>query len=385
MKIQDIKIFVADAAWRDWVFVKVYTDDGLTGVGEATLEWNSQAVVSKIQEMKSYFIGKDPTTIENHWKVMYNSGFWLGPIYFSAFSAIEQALWDITGKSLNVPVHKLLGGRCRDRCRAYGHIPEKLSNATIQQRVERTLELVAEGWTAFKWDPFPKNFLSLTREQIRDVIDQVEAVRVAVGEEIDLLIEVHGRLNPNTAIQVARELEPYHPYFFEEPVPPDSVDAMEKVAQASPIPIATGERVFTKWQFWPLLERQAVDYIQPDIIHCGGILETKKVAALAETRYVGVAPHNPNGPICTAATLHLIANLPNFAIQEMANDDYYVGAKWRDEVVVNPEVAKVKNGYLEVPQTPGLGVDINEKAIAKHPAKARAWGDWSHPEGYILD
>lgn len=384
MKITDIKTYVVDAVWREWVFVKVYTDSGLTGVGEATIEWNADEVVAKIGLMKDYFMGKDPTLIENHWKVMYHSGFWLGPIYFSAFSGIEQALWDIMGKSVNLPVHALLGGRVRDKCRAYGHIPEGYAGGSVEARVERAKEMVAQGWTAMKWDPFPRNFMTLTAEDIRSVVKQVESVRKAVGDDVDILTEVHGRLDPNTAVRVARELAPYKPYFFEEPVPPDSVDAMAKVQRESPIPIATGERVYTKWGFWPLLERQAVAYIQPDVIHCGGILETKKVAALAEARYIGVCPHNPNGPVCTAATLHLIANLPNFAVQEMASDDYHGGASWRDEVVTNSDVVKVKSGYLQAPKAPGLGIDLDDKAIAKHPAKKRVWHDWNHPETFVV-
>ncbi len=384
MKITDMKIYVVDADWRDWVFVKVFTDEGLTGVGEASLDRPEQ-VVAILKDMKTYLLGKNPLHIENHWRTLYHGSFWRGLPLLSALGGVEQALWDILGKACNMPVYSLLGGPCRDRVRCYTHISEATSGHSISQRVEEALQAVAAGWTALKWDPLPPNFLTLKPAEMRFVVEQLRAVREAVGDDVELMVEIHGRLDPNTAIRLAHAIEPFRPFFMEEPVPPDSLDALARVASQVRIPLATGERLFTKYDYWPLLERQLVDIIQPDLIHVGGILECKKIAAMAEARYVSVAPHNPNGPVCSAATLHLVANIPNLSIQEMPADDYLWFARWRDELLIDPAVVQVKNGYLELPQKPGLGVDLNEEAIAKYPPRPRAWGVSFQAENAIID
>jgi galactonate dehydratase len=209
---------------------------------------------------------------------------------------------------------------------------------------------------------------------LRFVAKQVQAVREAVGDDVELMVELHGKLDPATAIQVADAIAPYRPYFMEEPAPPESLDALEAVARRVRVPLATGERILTKEAYWPLLERQLVAYIQPDVIHVGGILESKKIAALAEARYVGVAPHNPNGPVATAATLHLCTNIPNLAIMEMPYDDYLWAARWRDELLRDPAPVLVQDGYLARPERPGLGVELDLAALAKYPAVVRDWG-----------
>jgi galactonate dehydratase len=213
----------------------------------------------------------------------------------------------------------------------------------------------------------------------------LRAVREAVGDDIELLVECHGRLDPATAIQLAREIEPFRPFFMEEPVPPESQDALEKVARQVNVPLAAGERLLTIYDYWPLLERQLVAHIQPDVIHAGGLLACRKIAALAEARYVSVAPHNPNGPVATAAVAHLAASLPNLSMLEMPADDYLWSAKWRDELLVDPSPVRARQGYLELPVTPGLGVEIDEEAIARYPAKVRSWGISYQSETAVLD
>jgi len=373
VKITDMKIFVADADWRNWVFVKLFTDEGLTGVGEASLEGSDEMVVAALRYIREYLQGKSPFDIEYHWRNIYYGRFWRGMALLSAVGGVEQALWDIVGKACHTPVYNLFGGACRERVRCYTHISEAASGHSIAQRAEEAARAVAEGWTALKWDPLPAGVGPMRRtlepSEMRDVVAQLRAVRQAVGEDVELLVELHGRLDPTTAIRLAREIEPFRPYFMEEPTPPENPDALAKVAAHTRVPLAVGERILTKEGFWPLLERQCVDFIQPDVIHVGGLLECKKIAALAEARGVSVAPHNPNGPVCVAATLHLVANLPNFAILEMPADDYRWSAYWRDEYLVDPAVVQVRDGYLELPAAPGLGVDLDERAIARRPPK----------------
>lgn len=373
MKITGMKLWVVDAGWRNWIFLKLYTDEGLTGVGESGLSGQEQTVVAALQAMQGYLIGQDPLAIERHWRNLYHGSFWRGTALTSALGGIEMALWDIFGKAVGQPVVNLLGGACQERVRCYTHISEASSGHSIDTRVEEAQAAVAAGWTAMKWDPIPANFLTLEPAQVRNVEEQVRRIREAVGDDIELCIEIHGRLDPNTAIRVAHAIEPYRPYFMEEPVAPDSLDALAKVAGQVNIPLATGERIFTKYGFWPLLERQCVSYIQPDVIHCGGLLETKKIAAMAEARYVGVAPHNPNGPVATAAALHLAANLPNFSILEMPADDYLWAATWRDEFLIDPTLVQARDGTLAVPTAPGLGVELDEAALARHPVAVRSW------------
>lgn len=378
MKIVDMQIWVVDADWRNWIFLKLYTDEGVTGVGESGLSGQEQTVVAALRAMQTYLIGQNPLHIERHWRNLYHGSFWRGTALLSALGGVEMALWDIFGKVTGQPVVNLLGGPCRERVRCYTHISEATSGHTIEARVDEAQQAVADGWTALKWDPIPANHLTLEPAEVRFVAEQVQAVRAAVGDDVEILVEAHGRLDPTTAIQVAAALEPYRPFFLEEPVPPDSLDALQKVADHVKIPLATGERIFTRYGYWPLLAQQCVDYIQPDVIHAGGLLECKKIAAMAEARYIGVAPHNPNGPIATAAALHLAANLPNFTILEMPADDYLWGARWRDEFLVDPSLVQVQAGYLDVPTAPGLGVELDEAALARHPAAMHAGGDGSH-------
>jgi galactonate dehydratase len=385
MKITGVTTYVVDADWRNWVFVQVLTDEGLTGVGEASLEGCDEQIVAALQRMKAYLIGKDPLDIEAHRRALYDSRFWRGMVLLSALGGLEMALWDIAGKALGAPVYRLLGGACREQVRCYTHISEAVSGHSIQQRVEEAQQAVSEGWSALKWDPLPQSGRTLEPAELRFVAKQVEAVRAAVGDDVELMVEIHGRLDPATAIRVANAIAPYRPYFMEEPVPPESLDALEAVARHAGVPLATGERILTKEAFWPLLERQLVAYIQPDVIHVGGILESKKIAAMAEARYIGVAPHNPNGPVATAATLHLCANIPNLAIMEMPCDDYLWAARWRDDLLLDPGPVQVRDGCLALPARAGLGVELNIAALATYPARVRDWGVSYQSETVVLE
>jgi galactonate dehydratase len=381
MKITDLKVYCVDADWRNWIFVKVFTDAGVTGVGEASLEGCDAMVEAALVKLRDYFIGKDPLTIEYHWNTLFNTRYWRGLVFLSAIGGVEMALWDILGKVTAQPVHALLGGAMRSSMRAYTHISEGNAGHSVEQQVEEASQAVAEGWTMLKWDPLPvQQHLALDPAALRAVVKQVEAVRQAVGDDVDLCIELHGRLDPNGAIQLARVLEQFRPYFLEEPVPPDSLDALQRVAETTKLPLATGERLLTTFQFWPLLEKQLVSYLQPDIIHVGGITPLRKIAALADARYIRMAPHNPNGPVAAAALLHFMAHVPNFGVYETAYDDYLWSAKWRDEFITNSHILHVDHGYIKAPDLPGLGIDLNEEAIKKYPPRSSAWGI-SHQTG----
>ena len=362
MKIRNISThFVYTGPHRNWTFVKIDTDEGIHGWGEATVEGKEKTVAEAIRELERQLIGRDPFEIERLWQEMYRDAFWVGgPILTSAISGIELGLWDIKGKALGVPVWQLLGGRMRDRIRAYanGWFRGAKTPGQFARAAEST---VAQGFTALKWDPFGGAGLFIEHEQEEIAIAIVREVRNAVGPAIDLLIEVHGRLSPANAIRIAHRLEEFAPFWYEEPVPPENVDSTALVARSIAIPVATGERLFTKWGFKDVLEKQAAAVIQPDIGHDGGILETRKIAAMAEVYYVGVAPHNPNGPLSTAACLQVDACTPNFLIQEFVVSDAEIRA------AIQKEPLPLVEGYFLVPERPGLGVDLDEAALARFP------------------
>ena len=361
MRVTGIETFLCAANWRNFVFVRVDTDAGLHGWGEATLEGRERTVVAAIGELARYLVGQDPARIERHWHHMYETPFWRGgPVLGSAISGLDQALWDIKGKALGVPVYELLGGAAHDRIRYYanGWLP---AAATVDDVAAAAQAAVARGATALKWDPFGAAGLFIGTGELRTAIDCVAAVREAVGPAIDLLIEAHGRLSPANAIRVARQLERYDPFFYEEPVPPESMAELALVARSTSIPIASGERAFSKHDFRPMFEQQAVAYCQPDPCHAGGITETKKIAALAEAYHVGFAPHNPNGPVATRVCQHLAAACPNFTILEWLPED----VDWRDAAMGGPFA--VADGAMPLPEGPGLGIELDVAVLRAHP------------------
>ena len=340
MKVTDVKTFVVDCFRTNFVFVKVYTDSGIDGVGEATLEYKEKALLGAVEHIKEYLVGQNPLDIEKHWHNIYRDAYWRGgPVLMSALSAIDMALWDILGKHLGVPVYQLLGGRCNDKVRIY-----------------------VNGW--FAGAKTPQEFAEkakISNKDLNTALECVGAVRDVVGSEVDLLIEGHGRFNIPTGIKIAKELEQFKPMFFEEPVPPDNLDALKAVRDKSPVAISAGERLYTRWDYKDMFEKGCADYIQPDISHAGGIMELKKLAAEAEYRYMGFAPHNPSGPVANAATLNIAACCPNFSILEIMYSD----VDYRKDIT--NEKLEYKDGYITIPDKPGLGIEINEEECLKHP------------------
>ena len=361
MKVTDVKCFTVDCFRTNWVFVKVYTDSGIDGVGEATLEYKEKALLGAVEHIKEYLVGKNPLNIERHYHDIYRDAYWRGgPVIMSALSAVETALWDILGKSLGVPVYQLLGGRANDKVRIY--VNGWFAGAkTPEEFGAKAAEAVKRGVTAMKWDPFGKNYMNISNAELNTALERVDAVRRAVGDKIDLLIEGHGRFDVPTGIKIAKELEQFKPMFFEEPVPPDNLEALKAVRDKSPVAISAGERLYGRRDYRNLFEMRAADYIQPDISHAGGIMELKKIASVAETYYIPFAPHNPSGPVANAATLQLAACCPNFSILEIMYSD----VDWRKDVT--NEALEYKDGYITIPDKPGLGIEIDEEECLKHP------------------
>ena len=371
MKITHIKTVVVNAEMRNWVFVKIETDQaGLYGWGEASLEWKTRAVVGCIEDLAPMLIGEEVDRIEHLYQKMYRQSFWrVGVIGMSAISGIEQALWDIRGKVLDQPVFKLLGGAVREKVRMYTHLGggdmravyETAGAQDAQLFVQRALEVVAKGYTAVKVLITPPTEVLNSIADYKYAARVMEAMRLAVGDGVDIMIDCHGRHSVANAIEFCRVLAPYRPYFIEEPVPPENARLMAEVRRASPVPIATGERLVTRHQFRELFEQDACAVIQPDLCHCGGLWEAKKIAAMAEVYGMGVAPHNPLGPVANAAALHFALSTPNFLIQE----DMLTDVPWRWEVVQH--ALTTKDGYWLPAEAPGLGIEVDERAAARHP------------------
>ena len=361
MKITDIKTFVVDCFRTNWSFVKVYTDEGIDGVGEATLEYKEHALCGAVEHIKDVLVGKDPTNIERIVHDLYRDSYWrCGPVLMSAISAVEVALWDILGKSLGVPVYKLLGGKTNEKVRIY--VNGWFAGAkTPEEFGEKAAIAVKRGVTAMKWDPFGKTYMDISNKDLDTALRCVAAVREAVGDEVDLLIEGHGRFNVATGIKIAKELEQFKPMLFEEPVPPDNLAALKAVRDKSPVAISAGERLYNLRQYKDMFDLRAADYIQPDISHAGGLMELKKISALADMHYTGFAPHNPSGPVANAATLQLAGCCTNFSILEIMYSD----VPWRADVT--DEELRYEDGYIYVPDKPGIGIEINEEACLAHP------------------
>lgn len=363
MKISDVKTYVVGTPWRNLTVVKVRTDEGLEGVGEVRMLNHTDALLGYFSEaVPNHVLGSDPFNIEDLVQRMYRNDFArAGEIAMSAISTIEIACWDIIGKALGQPVYRLLGGAVRPRIKAYANGWYTVERTPEEFRAA-ALRVVEKGYRALKFDPFGSGFYELDLEEKVKVVELVEAVRDAVGPDVEILLEMHGRFNPITAIEMSRELERFKPSWVEEPVPPENLAALKKAAEKINIPVATGERIHTRYDFRQLFELQAADYIQPDITHFGGISEVKKLAAWAENYYILIAPHNVGGPISTAAALHVAASTPNFKIQEHFND---FADEWVKTIAPgNPEVV---DGYFALPEGPGLGVALNEEVIEANP------------------
>jgi galactonate dehydratase len=362
MKITNLDTVVVDFYRTNLIFVRLTTDEGLTGIAEATLEGQEHAVRGAVAVLADAVRGKDPTRITQTIYEVNRDAYWRGgPVSMTALSALEMAMWDVSARALGVPVHRMLGGQVRDRVRAYANgwfsgakTPEEFAEAAVQT--------VAQGFRGLKWDPFEAADLILGPGDLRRMLEPVAAVREAVGDDVELFIEGHGRFDVPTAIRVARELEQFQPVFFEEPCPPDGLDALIEVRSKSPVAIAAGERWMGRNVFIPALARKAVDYIQPDATHAGGLLELSFISTLAAAHYVPFAPHNPSGPLSTAATLQLGAALPNFRYLEIMATD----VPWRSDIS-NERLRLTEDGDVMIPEGVGLGIDLDFDAIAEHP------------------
>jgi len=386
VKITKISSIVVNARMRNWVFVRVETDQpGLYGWGEGTLEWKTKAVVGAVEDLSRLLVGQDPRRVEHLWQTMHRQYFWRGGIVnCSAMSAIDQALWDIKGKEIGRPVCELLGGPVRDTLRLYDHLGGGSLEGmykTIEpaQFVALLQESLAKGFTAVKAMPIPVAEPIENAKVLKDAARCVEAMRKAGGDGVDIMLDLHARTTPAAAIQFGRLLVDYNLYWYEEPCWPEHVDGLVEVARALPFPIATGERLVLRQQFREILEKRACAVIQPDVSHCGGISEARRIAAMAETYMISVACHNPQGPISTAASLHVGFATPNYLIQEVVRKD----VPWRHDVVTEP--IDMDRGVSRVPTASGLGIDINEKEAAKHPFQPEVTMAYFHKDGSVAD
>ncbi|MCX5480596.1 D-galactonate dehydratase [Kaistia geumhonensis] len=390
MKITAITTHVVNAELRNWLFVRVETDEaGLYGWGEATLEWKSRAVEGAIADLAPILIGHDPRDIENAARAVRKHGFWqpLGVIGMTALSGIEMALWDILGKSLGVPVWRLLGGKVRDRVPVYTHLGLGEMNAVYNTMdasslVERGLAVKEKGYRAMKVVNVPYTHYTATPRALADFEASMGALREAVGPEIELMVDFHGRCaSAGAALAFLKVLEPFGVMFAEEPIPPGDVASMKAIAMASRVPIAHGERLTSAQDFAPYIEARAMTVAQPDLCHCGGFSEARRIAALAEVAGIGLAPHNPLGPIAGVAALHFDIATPNVVIQEEMTG----AVPWYFEVVEGP-IRRV-DGYWQLPEAPGLGVEVDLAVAARHPFRQEPFPTRAAalPDGTIVD
>lgn len=346
-----------------WLFLKIHTDAGIIGLGEPVVEGRAATVAEAVREVEHYLIGKDPRRVAHHWQAIYRHAFYRGgPVLTSALSGIDTALWDIKGKALGVTVYELLGGPTRERVRVYAHVraPEKLK------------ELKAKGFQAFKTGPAkrrPSRYVE-TPAEVKYAAEKFAELRAAAGDDVDIAIDFHGAISPATAKLLIKELEPYQPMFVEEPCQCQNHEVMAEIARGTHLPIATGERVLTKWGFREVLEKRAATILQPDLCHAGGITEVRLIAGLAEAYYAAIAPHNPLGPISLAAGVQIAASIPNFLCQEQVS----LGEGYIKQPFI------VRDGYLDLPTGPGLGIELDEDAVA-----AKLGHDWKGEESYDKD
>ena len=381
MKISSFELFKVPPRW---LFLKIMTDEGIAGWGEPIVEGRAETVSTAVKELSEYLIGKDPFRIEDHFQVLYRSGFYRGgPILSSAISGIEQALWDIKGKALGVPIYELLGGAAREKVRVYNWIggdrPDDVANQARAQ--------IEAGFTAVKMNATEEMHYIDSHSKIDEAIARMAAVREVGGMDFDVAIDFHGRVHKGMAKTLARELEPYNPLFIEEPVLPENNEALREIARASTTPIAVGERMYTRWGFKEVLTQGYVDIVQPDLSHAGGILETRKIAAMAEAFDVAVAPHCPLGPIALASSLQLDACTPNAFIQEQSLGIHYNSGADLLDYLRHPGIFAYEDGFVPIPTGPGLGIDINEQKVREAAEVGHHWNTvvWRNYDGTVAE
>jgi galactonate dehydratase len=362
LRITGIETYIAGNPWKNWLFAKVTTDEGIYGVGEGTLNYFAKTIEAAIHELKQFVIGMDPFQVEiisqRLMRDVYSEG---AQIHMCAVAAIEIACWDIIGKACNQPIYNLWGGRCHDKLRAYANGWYR-GPRTPESFAKKAKAVAGRGYTALKFDPFGSAWRTLSREDFDLTLDIITAVRDAVGDSVDLLIEGHCRFNTATAIEFAERMSHLRPAWFEEPVAHTNIPAMVEVARRSPVPIATGESLSTKQQFAELLKYEVVNIIQPEPLNVGGLFAARKIADMVDAHFGVIAPHSAQGPICSAACVQLNASIPNFFIHEIFDE---FNEPWEANIVTHP--VKVVNGYIDIPERPGLGTDLNIEEILKHP------------------
>lgn len=381
MKITGYELFQLPPRWS---FLKIETDEGITGWGEPVIEGRAETVGTAVKELMENLVGKDPLRIEDHWNTMYRSGFYRGgPILMSAIAGIDQALWDIKGKYFNAPVHQLLGGACRDSIRVYSWI----GGDRPSEVGEAAKEAVQTGFTAVKMNGTEELQIIDSYEKIDQAVARIAAVREAVGPYVGIGIDFHGRVHKPMAKILAKELEPYRPMFIEEPVLPENNEALREIANATNIPIATGERMFSRWDFKRLLSEGYVDIIQPDLSHAGGITENKKIISMAEAYDVAAAPHCPLGPIALAACLQVDATCYNAFIQEQSLGIHYNQGSDLLDYIMDKRVFYYEDGYVKIPDGPGLGIEVNEAHVRKMAETGHNWRNpvWRHKDGSVAE
>ena len=380
MKITSLELFKVPPRW---LFLKVSTDEGVAGWGEPIVEGRAETVRAAVEELSSYLIGRDPFRIEDHFQVLYRGFYRGGPVLTSAVSGIEQALWDIKGRALGVPVYELLGGAARDRVRVYSWIggdrPADMAESAKAQ--------VAAGFTAVKMNATEELHYIDSHVKIEAAAARLATVREVGGVDLGIGMDFHGRVHKSMAKALVRELEPYNPMFIEEPVLPENHEALREVARHTTTPIAMGERMYTRWGFKDLLTDGYVDIVQPDLSHAGGILETRKIAAMAEAFDVAVAPHCPLGPIALAASLQLDACTPNVFIQEQSLGIHYNEGSDLLDYLANPGVFDYEDGYVAIPEKPGLGIEIDEEKVREAAKVGHDWKDpvWRNVDGTVAE
>lgn len=368
MKIKSYELFEVPPRW---LFLKLETDNGIVGWGEPVLEGRASTVKTAVKELiENYLIGKNPLDIEDHWNVMYRGGFYRGGgIMMSALAGIDQALWDIKGKYLNQPVYELMGGKCRDKMKVYSWIGGDRPNDVAMAAKEKQ----DQGFQAIKMNATEELQFIDSYEKVDQVLERVDAIRKATGKYFGIAVDFHGRVHKPMAKLLAKKLEPYDLMFIEEPVLCENKESFRDIANSCSIPLATGERLFSRWDFKEILNSGYIDIIQPDLSHAGGITEVKKIAAMAEAYDVALAPHCPLGPIALASCLHVDATSYNAVIQEQSMGIHYNQGKDVLDYLINKEVFEFKEGTVDILIGPGLGVDINEKLVRKLSKQEHNW------------
>ena len=381
MKITKITTYIVPPRW---LFLKIETDEGIFGWGEPVIEGRAHTVAAAVDELSDYLIGQDPLQIEKHWQAMYRGAFYRGgPILMSAIAGVDQALWDIKGKYHDAPVHQLLGGQVRDRIRVYAWVGGDRPDAIVAS----AKAAIAGGFKATKMNITEEMQIVDTMATVDQAVERMASLREAVGNKLDIAVDFHGRVHAPMARVLIKALEPYSPFFIEEPVLSEHLEAMAELRKNTHIPIATGERLFSRFDYKSVFTLGAADIIQPDLSHAGGITECKKIADMAEAWDIGLAPHCPLGPIALAACLQVDAVCQNAFIQEQSQGIHYNQSNDLTDYLVDPSVFHYKDGYVDIPQKPGLGIEIDEEVVIERAKIGHRWRNplWNHADGSIAE